>query len=252
MHMTKILAAIPTFNERSHVQGVVAAVRAYVPDVLVVDDGSTDGTTELLDHIPGIQKIVHRQNRGYGSALVSAFRHAIDNRYDWIITIDCDRQHEPESIIDFLRLIEHDDADIISGSRYLQPAEPTGAPPPDRRRINQLITRMLNDKLSLTLTDAFCGFKGYRTSALEKLCIDVPGYAMPLQLWVQAADLALRIREIPVSLVYIDTARQFGDGLDDPDSRLEYYLSVIDTELSRRPDLQIPAREGQLPPVVCP
>lgn len=250
--MARVLVAIPTFNEKSHVQAVVDEVRKYVPDVLVVDDGSTDGTKDLIQRMVGIRSIFHCCNSGYGQALISAFDYAIHNGYEWLITIDCDHQHEPEFIPAFFRAIERDDADIISGSRYLQPCPEHAAPPPDRRRINQTITRILNERLGTSLTDAFCGFKAYRTACLKRLSIDVPGYAMPLQLWVQAVDLGLRIREIPVRLIYNDPNRQFGGGLDDPDARLEHYLEVFNQALSKTTGTPQQQPSDTCGSVVCP
>ena len=231
--MRRLLVAIPVYNERPHVRHVVAEVERFVPDVLVVDDGSDDGTTQVVRELRGIERIFHPENRGYGQALISAFRHAAAHGYDWLITMDCDEQHEPAFIPHFVEAIAADDADIISGSRYLQRHDGDSSPPADRRRINQVVTELLNEHLGLRLTDAFCGFKAYRVAALEKLDIDVPGYAMPLQFWVQAADRGLRIREIPVRLIYNDPNRHFGDGLDDPSQRLSHYLTVFYEELKR-------------------
>ena len=115
----------------------------------------------------------------------------------------------------------------------MEHSEPLGAAPLERRRINELITHELNRRLGLTLTDAFCGFKAYRTAALAELSIDVFGYAMPLQLWAQAVAHGLRIREIPVRLFYNDPDRRFGNGLDDPDWRLQHYLSVLGAEVDK-------------------
>src|SRR5207302_8922801 len=74
-----------------------------------------------------------------------------------------------------------------------------------------------------SLTDAFCGFKCYRAEALRRLNINEPGYAMPLEVWVQAAAAGLKIIELPVPLIYLDEKRSFGGVLDDGQTRLEYY-----------------------------
>ncbi|MCA9051275.1 MAG: glycosyltransferase family 2 protein, partial [Planctomycetaceae bacterium] len=83
-------------------------------------------------------------------------------------------------------------------------------------------------------TDAFCGFKAYRVSSLAGLDITNNGYAMPLQLWIQAADLNWRIREFPVPLIYLDEERSFGGSLDDAAVRLTHYRDVLNAELCRR------------------
>jgi len=185
--------------------------------------------------VEGIYRIRHPENRGYGQSLIDAFAFADRHGYDWVITLDCDEQHEPGQIPAFVRAARVGDADIISGSRYLEPVrpdDPLAQPPEDRRRINARITRLINEVLGLSITDAFCGFKAYRLAALRRLELTVPGYAMPLQLWVQAARAGLRIREIPVRLIYYDRDRHFGGLLDDPDVRMQYYLDVFISELA--------------------
>jgi dolichol-phosphate mannosyltransferase len=218
------LTAIPVYNEVTHLQGVLREVRRYSPDILVVDDGSTDGTTELLTRETGIQVIRHPRNRGYGAALATAFGAAIDQRFDLLVTMDCDGQHEPSRISVLLEAIH--DADIVSGSRYLRDFRQNTPVPEERLRINRLITETVNRRYGLNLTDTFCGFKAYRRTALEKLHITEPGWGMPLQLWVQAARLGLRVKEVGVPRVYLDPNRTFGV-LNDADERLAYYHRVL-------------------------
>ncbi len=224
--LPRFLTALPVYNERRHVTAVLDEVIKYATDVLVVDDGSTDGTRELLAERDDVDVIVHPENRGYGAALQTAFEYAIVLRYDVLVTIDCDGQHEPQRIAQLAAQSEH--ADIISGSRYLMAEEPSDRVPVERRRINQIITAELNERLGLQLSDAFCGFKAYRTSALAQLALAETGYAMPLELWVQAACHGLSIQEAPVPLIYLEEERSFGGALDAAETRLEYYRQVID------------------------
>ena len=207
-------------------------VLAYCPDVLVIDDGSTDATPKLLPEFP-VEIIRHSKNRGYGKSLRDAMRFAVAEHFDWLITMDCDEQHEPEQIPDFVRAIERGDADVISGSRYLKPDPMDDAAPEARQRVNGLITQELNQRLDYGLTDAFCGFKAYRTAATRNLRLTVDGYDFPLQFWVQAAANGLRVREIPVRRLYKDLHRTFGGGLDDPERRLRVYRDTLHRELHR-------------------
>ncbi len=225
--MMRYLVAIPVFNEAQYLRAVLQAVRPHAGDILIVDDGSTDDTPQLLAAESDVHVIRHRENRGYGQSLIDAFEFAGANGYDWLITMDCDEQHEAAQIPEFLRAAARGDADIVSGSRYLQAMAGNSKAPPDRRAINQKMTDLLNELLGLRITDAFCGFKAYRVAALARLALTVPGYAMPLQFWVQAARQGLRIREIPVPLIYNDPNRHFGGSLDDPDARLLYYYDVL-------------------------
>ena len=85
----------------------------------------------------------------------------------------------------------------------------------------------------MSLTDGFCGFKAYRTDALRGLSLDVDGYDFPMQFWVQAVAHGLRIKEIPVRLIYNDPTRSFGGPLDDPGPRLRHYLDTMHNEVLR-------------------
>ena len=105
--------------------------------------------------------------------------------------------------------------DVISGSRYMPPRKDDDLPPTDRRMINFTLTAALNDLFGWRLTDSFCGFKAHRVSAMRNLELDERGYAFPLQLWPQCAAHGVRIKEIPVRLIYNDPNRSFGALLDD-------------------------------------
>jgi len=233
----RTLIAIPVHNEIATAERVIRRVRAFHPDLLLVDDGSTDGTADALERLRpelGFDLIRHPTNLGYGRALIDAFDHARDAGYDWVITMDCDEQHEPESIPDFLDAIDADALDLVSGSRYLtepDPDDPRAAPPPERRKINALITREINQRLGLGITDAFCGFKAHRVGRIAELGLTEPGYAFPMQLWVRAAANNHRVGEIPVRLIYNDPNRTFGGGLDDADRRLRHYRRLLHKEL---------------------
>ena len=139
----KILVAVPVFNEERYVGPVLREIRKYARAaalahgadlrVVVVDDGSTDGTPAVLRTLANrghIDLLTHPENRGYGQSLIDAFAYAADGGYDWVITLDCDEQHEPCRIPLFVQECLKNDADLISGSRYLK-VDAEGAPPAD-------------------------------------------------------------------------------------------------------------------------
>ena len=223
---TRWLAALPVYNEAGSVNEVLDQVVQHAQNVVVVNDGSTDGTAEQLQTRNDIITLTHPQNRGYGAALNTAFQYAMDNDFEVIVTLDCDGQHEPQRIPRFVSAATT--ADIVSGSRYLKTYPGDSAPPAQRLFVNRTITRQLNQLLGLQLTDAFCGFKAYRVDALRSLNVNEFGYAMPLQLWVQAAMRRMNIIEIPVPLIYLDLSRSFGGQLDQAEVRLKYYNEVIE------------------------
>lgn len=263
----RILLGMPVYNEAKYVARVLGEVRKHFPapqradkreqadaarspycntgTILVIDDGSTDSTPTLLAQQP-VEVIRHAENRGYGRSMQDMIRWASFDGFDWLITMDCDEQHEPAAIPRFIERIMANESDVVSGSRYLSSTPLDDAPPSDRRAINATITRELNERLGLQLTDAFCGFKAYRVSACEKLRLDVDGYEFPMQFWVQAAAHDLHIEELPVRLIYNDPTRSFGGPLDDPTSRLEHYRATMEREMAHCAS-RLAAKNGTAP-----
>ncbi len=227
----RFLTAIPVYNEKKTVRTILEQVRTFSEYVLVIDDGSTDGTSAELNKLGWLRTIRHERNMGYGGALMSAFSYACKSgEFDALLTMDCDGQHEPSRATSLIAAL--DNADIASGSRYLEHFATDVSAPADRMQVNQTITSELNSSLGLNLTDAFCGYKGYRIAALSRLKISETGWGMPLQVWVQAARLGLRIKELPVPRIYLDATRSFGTTLDNATERLEYYRRVIKQEMT--------------------
>ena len=228
----KTLIALPAFNEKKDIGLIISQIKKYDLDILVIDDGSTDGTQEQLSKIDNINTIVHEENLGYGRTIVDAFKYGISNNYDNIITMDCDGQHIPDEVQVFFAQIA--DYDIVSGSRYLiEDNQHNPKIPPDRYAINMEITQTLNKITKFNLTDTFCGFKAYKIDALKKMKLTENGYGMPLQLWIQAWELGLRIKEIPVKLIYNNDSRSFSGELDVPAIRLRYYKEIIEKEMNK-------------------
>jgi len=220
------VVVMPVFNEAQTVDRVLDAVREhYRGEIIVVDDGSTDGTTLALAQRSDVTVVSLDRNCGYGCALRLGFDVAREFGGERVITMDCDGQHEPAHIPQFFEALAQG-WDIVSGSRYLPGSGANGAAPADRQQINRAITAMVNEVTGWSLTDSFCGFKAYRADALARVRLTEPGYAMPLELWAHAWRAGLRVRELAVERIYCDRERSFGADLDDPDQRLAYYLEV--------------------------
>src|ERR1700731_1188137 len=110
----KFLTAIPIYNEERHLESVLNSVRRFSDHILVVNDGSTDHTGELLQRQQELHVVTHSQNRGYGAALISAFEYMHQHpEFEVLVTMDCDGQHEPARIPVLLEAIGQ--ADIVSG-----------------------------------------------------------------------------------------------------------------------------------------
>jgi glycosyltransferase involved in cell wall biosynthesis len=225
---------LPLYNEEETLAQVLEEVRRHTTaQMLVVNDGSTDGSARILERTaPGVAVITHAQNEGYGQSLIDGFRYAVRHAFDVAVTIDCDLQHEPRLIPRFLEASAG--FGIVSGSRYHPEAPGEQDPaPPDRQELNAEITRIINDLTGYRLTDAWCGFKAYRAAGLARMDLHERSYGLPLQVWLQAARLGLTVTEIPVPRIYKNPGRRFWGGLDDPKTRRTYYLSVIDSEVGR-------------------
>jgi dolichol-phosphate mannosyltransferase len=235
LRQCKFLTALPVFNEAFTVGGVLDEVARYCDQILVIDDGSSDGTAEILSARDDVVVVTHPVNQGYGAALQTAFQYAADHDYDILVTIDCDGQHEPQRILKFVETCLETGADIVSGSRYLRSFSEDSPAPEQRRLINHRVTEILNQRMGFQITDAFCGFKAYRVESLFEIRLHEIGYAMPLELWVQAAYRELTVVEVAVPRIYLDKNRSFGDFLDDPATRLNYYFNVMDRAFASLP-----------------
>lgn len=231
-----ILIAIPAHNEEKYIDRVLPRVLQYQLPVMVVDDGSSDSTAALAAKWP-VELVRKPKNSGYGRVMQDIFTWSTMRGFDWVITMDCDEQHEPAFIPEFIRAIESNDVDVISGSRYLRHHKNDTVAPADRSEINRTLTLEINQYLDgafeAPLTDSFCGFKAYRAAACHALQLTANGYEFPMQFWVQAAANRLRVREIAVPKIYLDLNRTFGNGLDDPDRRLSVYRDTLLNELER-------------------
>jgi dolichol-phosphate mannosyltransferase len=226
----RFLLALPVYNEERYIERVLRCTRHFADDIVVVNDGSTDSSAAKARAM-GVDVIDHPTNLGYGRTLRDAFAYAAGRGFDVVITMDADMQHLPRYIPAFLWAIP--DYDIVSGSRYLQAQPDDTRAPEERRRVNRIVTEILNARTGYNLTDSFCGFKAYKVESLRRLDLREDGYAMPLELWIEAAAHGLTVKEIPVSLVYVDPTRTFGNVLDDAEERLAYYKRVIERESVR-------------------
>lgn len=223
----KTCVVMPVYNEAPTVAAVLDAVRECFDGwIVVVDDGSTDGTGSIAAARDDVLLVRFGANRGYGAALASGLRIAVDLGAEAVITMDCDGQHEPRHIRQFCERLAEGGADIVSGSRYLPGSGSVGEAPRDRQAINRRVTEVLNEATGWSLTDAFCGFKAYTADALRAVCTTEVGYAMPLEFWARAWRAGLRVVEMPVERIYNDHDRTFGQNLDDPEARYAYYMSV--------------------------
>jgi dolichol-phosphate mannosyltransferase len=235
------LVISPVYNERQTLRRFYEQLRESCPwDILFVNDGSSDGSEKILkkinlnsiqrDHITldpincNVNIISHHSRIGYGAALSTGFRYAINHEYDKVVTIDSDLQHRPEDISRFV--YELDKYDVVLGTRY-QNVHNSLSTPITRYIINRYISGLLNRYFQVDFSDPFCGFRGYRTSFLKKVRLHEKSYGVCLEMLVEMIRIEAYFCEIPVDLIYFNRPRTFQDGLNDPAKRIDYYNSIL-------------------------
>ena len=230
------LIVVPLYNEEAVVVDALQSIRTHSSDpIVLIDDGSVDSSIERIRaaNIDQLAIIQHATNQGYGAALTSGFSYFLEHsQYDTMVTMDCDGQHDPSFLRPIIEGLKN--CDIVSGSRYLREFRNNTDAPVQRREINGILTELINRLWKWNLTDSFCGYKGYRRSAVELLKPDETGYAYPMQAWVQIYANHLKVKELAVARIYLDMNRSFGAELDKSIRRLKYYLDVFDRELGRQ------------------
>jgi len=205
----RALVIVPTYNERENIERLVGAVLAQDPglEVLVVDDGSPDGTGALVDAMAAADPRVHVLHRGgkmgLGTAYVAGFRWALARAYAIVFEMDADFSHDPVHLPQFLRAIE--DADLVLGSRYNRGRVTVVNWPMSRLILSYFANIYARIVTGLPLDDSTGGFKAFRRSVLEAIdlgAVRSNGYAFQIEMSVRAWMRGFRIVEIPI--VFVD------------------------------------------------
>jgi dolichol-phosphate mannosyltransferase len=204
----KAMVVIPTYNEAENIERMVRTIRAMPEgiEVIIVDDGSPDGTGETADRMAREDRgvhVLHRKGKlGLGSAYVEGFKFALRNGVDVVMEMDADFSHDPAALPDFLAKVR--EADLVIGSRYRNGV----------RVINWSFKRLLLSKLATIyvnfvtglpaslVSDATAGFKCYRRAVLESIDLDrihSNGYAFQIEMKYRAHRKGFRLAEIPIT-----------------------------------------------------
>jgi len=196
----KIMAVIPCYNEGRFIGSVVLKTKKYVDNVLVVDDGSCDETSEIAK-LAGAQVIRHECNMGKGIALNTGINKAKELDADVLVLLDGDYQHNPDEIPSLITPIVNGEADIVIGSRFLD----KDCEIPRYRKFGEFVlTRFSNVGSKVKITDSQCGFRALSKKAIEKLDFNSKGFSVESEMQFLAPELGLRIKEVPVTVNYKD------------------------------------------------
>ncbi len=202
--MAKTLVIIPTYNEMDNLPRMLDRLdtTGLELDVLIVDDGSPDGTGQWVKDQTAKRKNLHLIQRegkqGLGSAYVRGFRYAIENGYEFVFEMDADFSHDPEYLPQFLREIEAND--LVIGSRYINGVNVVNWPM-SRLLLSYFANVYARWATGMPIQDATAGFKCYRVAALKTLDLSKirsSGYGFQIELKYKLWKKGFRIKEIPI------------------------------------------------------
>lgn len=211
------IAVIPAYNEADRVGKVVRSAIGHVDAVIVVDDGSTDGTAEAAESA-GARVIRHVLNGGAGAATMTGIEAARLMRATAVVTLDADEQHDPADIPRLIDPVKRDDADIVFGNRFgLRPDGKGNRIPKIRRLFNtagNLVTLLVTGKW---VQDSQCGYKVFGPKALRQIDLRMSGFEFCTEIVREAVRHKWRITHVPTKVLYSEytlaKGQSFGNGV---------------------------------------
>ena len=195
----RVIALIPVLNGAGSIAGVIRGCLAHCAQVVVVDDGSSDGSGDVAKQA-GATVLRHDVNRGKGAALKTGFQWAVEHGVDGVITLDADGQHLPDEIPRFVAAHRETGADLIIGGR----AHLFGEMLPRRRRANRFSAWSISVASGHKVTDSQSGFRFYSTALLRKVRLSTDGFDMESEVIVRAGRHGFKIVTIPIGLGFVD------------------------------------------------
>jgi len=193
----KILVVMPAYNEERYIGSVVLKARQYADEVIVLDDGSTDDTSEIA-RLAGATVMRHEENKGYGAAIQSLLAEAKKKGPDILIILDADSQHNPDEIPRLIKPIISEGSDLVVGSRKQQKVKI-----PPYRRIGQRVLSYFSGILSGgKVFDSESGFRAFSPKAVAELKLKQCGFAIQAEMIADAAEKGLKVTEVPISVIY--------------------------------------------------
>jgi glycosyltransferase involved in cell wall biosynthesis len=193
----KVCALIPAYNEAANIARVVRGCAPHVAEVLVVDDGSGDGTARLAEEARATV-IIHKRNAGKGAAIRTGFDYVRGGEFDAVVLLDGDGQHDWDEIPRFIEAAERTGAGVVLGDRMGD----IGEMPALRRWTNRTTSGILSRLASRRLPDSQCGFRLVRAEVLADLDLRTSNYETESEMLLQAAWAGHRIENLPIKTIY--------------------------------------------------
>jgi dolichol-phosphate mannosyltransferase len=202
----RVTVVVPTYNEADNIETLVRAVRQVSPDalILVIDDGSPDGTADRVEQLSAslgnVQVVRRNRKEGLGAAYRFGLRLAIEQGADVCVQMDADLSHDPASLAALVAVVHHG-ADVAIGSRYV-PGGITLNWPRRRRWVSRWGNRYAAGVLGLALNDVTSGYRAYRAEALERMNFDsvvAEGYGFQIEMTYRIVRLGGKVVEFPIT-----------------------------------------------------
>lgn len=207
---TDCVVIIPMYNERENAAAIIDAViaRPHPMNVLVIDDGSPDGTAaivkEKIAQYPGRVEIIEREGKqGLGTAYITGFKHALARGYEYIFEMDADFSHNPDDLMALYNACAVDGADVAVGSRYITGVNVVNWPM-GRVLMSYYASKYVRIITRMKVRDTTAGFVCYRRRVLETIELDkirFKGYAFQIEMKFTAHKCGFKIVEVPIVFV---------------------------------------------------
>jgi glycosyltransferase involved in cell wall biosynthesis len=202
------ICVIPIYNEAQVLSKVISDLRTYLPNILCVDDGSTDGSAKIAENA-GARVIRHCMNIGQGGALQTAFRIlSKENKFKYVVTYDADGQHRPQDAFNVVKKLVDSRVDVVFASRFLMGDK--SQIPVMKRIMLRSVVRFNQWTTDVNLTDTHNGLRAVRLSALSNFSFRHFGMAHATEFVSQTIQSNLAFTEMPVTVVYTEYSKQKG------------------------------------------